>query len=235
VGVRCDYYSSPTIEYCLTSANYAGNITGNGSGIFCTNNSDPAIGYCNISQNGAGLGAFDGSAPSLELNPNLLQSNTSHHVVNLTGGVTIAAQSCYWYQNTGTPNYHPKSTKILGSVDYANALASPDSINPVFALGFPVPTTRKPVTALGRAHPNPFNPSIQIPFSLAIAGTVEISIYDVRGRLVRTLVRGERAAGEFSAVWDGVTDRGSPVASAVYFVRMRAGEYANSQKIILLK
>lgn len=235
VGVRCDYYSSPTIEYCLTSTNYAGNITGNGSGIFCTDHSDPRIGYCNISQNGVGVGAFDDSEPSLQLHPNTLVSNTSHHVVNLTEGVTIGAQVCYWYLNTGAPNYYPKSTKIMGSVDYTNALASPDSINPAFMLSLPVPTPPKLVTALGRAHPNPFNPSIQIPYSLATAGAVEIAIYDVAGRRVRTLIREERVAGEFSTVWDGVSDRGNRAASAVYFVRMRAGEYVNSQKIVLLK
>jgi hypothetical protein len=48
------------------------------------------------------------------------------------------------------------------------------------------------VTDLGHAHPNPFNPAIQVPFTLSTGADVQIDVYDVAGRLVRTLVRERR-------------------------------------------
>lgn len=233
VGVRCDYYSSPTIEHCITSASYSGAISENGIGIFCTDHSDPGIGSCSITGNETGVGASDDSEPALQgYGANKLMSNSDYHVVNLTPGVTINARINYWYQNTGSPNYYPKSTKILGSVDYANALGS--GPNPTSPGPMPDPEPAV-VTALGRAHPNPFNPTIQIPYSLKEAMDVEIEVFDVGGRLVRTLVDGRKDRGRYVAVWDGVGNRGTPTATAVYFVRMRAGSYVQTQKILLLK
>ncbi len=231
IGVQCDHYSSPTIERCITSASYLGNISENDAGIFCTDHSNPGIGVCGIIGNETGLAAFEDSEPALQqYGANKLISNTDYHVVSLTVGVTIAAQGNYWYKNTGSPDYYPKTTKILGSVDYTNALS-----------GAPNPTSLRPepesvfVTELGRAHPNPFNPTVQIPYSLKDATDVEIKVFDVRGRLVKTLVQERKDHGHYLAVWDGVSNQGTPAATAVYFVRMRAGTFVETQKIVLLK
>lgn len=233
VGVRCDYYSSPMIEHCITSASYAGEIDENGAAVFCTDHSDPGIGSCSISANETGVGAFDESEPTLNgYGANRLVSNADYHVVNTSQGITINARVNYWYQNTGAPNYYPKASKILGSVDYTGALGS--GPNPTSPRPLPAP---EPVivTGLGRAHPNPFNPTIQIPYSLNEATDVEIDVFDVSGRLVRTLVNERRDRGQYVVVWDGVGNRGTPTASAVYFVRMRAGTFVKTQKIVLIK
>ncbi|MBN1825687.1 MAG: immune inhibitor A [Candidatus Eisenbacteria bacterium] len=90
-------------------------------------------------------------------------------------------------------------------------------------------------TRLGRNRPNPFNPSTVISWSLARPGNVSLSIHDVSGRLVRTLVRGARDAGDQETVWDGRDDRGGAVASGVYFYRLRAGAFTETRKLVLLK
>ena len=71
------------------------------------------------------------------------------------------------------------------------------------------------------ARPNPFNPRTVIPFSLPRAGEVELGIYDVAGRLVRTLVSGELPPGDHEAVWRGLDARGRAVASGAYYARLR--------------
>jgi hypothetical protein len=84
--------------------------------------------------------------------------------------------------------------------------------------------------------PNPFNPSTTIGYEIPPAGAdVNISIYDVAGRRVRTLVHEHRPAGVFSVPWNGDDDRGQRVASGVYFYRMRAGSFVETRKMVLLK
>ncbi|MBC8423859.1 alpha amylase C-terminal domain-containing protein [bacterium] len=85
------------------------------------------------------------------------------------------------------------------------------------------------------AYPNPFNPRVTIAYELAQAGPARVSIHDVSGRRVRTLLTGQQAAGERRIVWDGLDDTGEGVASGVYFVRIAAGEATVMGKVVLLR
>jgi hypothetical protein len=95
--------------------------------------------------------------------------------------------------------------------------------------------TSQLVNRLHPNRPNPFNPTTTIRFSLARATRVEILIYDVGGRHVRTLVDGVREAGLHSVVWNGADDGGRPVGSGVFWYQMRAGEYRSNKKMVVLK
>ena len=92
---------------------------------------------------------------------------------------------------------------------------------------------------LGHAHPNPFNPLTTIGYSLAGRSSVTIRVYDLAGRVVRTLVDGETEPGEHKVVWDGTTAAGQRAASGVYFVRMEgtdeAGSFSLVGKAVMLK
>jgi nitrous oxidase accessory protein NosD len=234
-GIRLDHYSSASILHCIDSASYDGDITSNGVGIYCTDNADPNVGYCNISSNNTGVGIFDASEPDLDgYGANKFMSNSSKHVANLVVDTTVPATGNYWSTNSGSPNYYPNPSKISGSVDYTGALGSgpnPTSPRPPQ----PEPKPELVVTGLGQAHPNPFNPIVQIPFGVSSAMDVSIDIFDVNGRLVRSLLNGRKERGNHVVVWDGTTNNGSPTASAVYFVRMHAGTLTQTQKIVLLK
>ncbi len=84
--------------------------------------------------------------------------------------------------------------------------------------------------------PNPFNPTTQIRYSVATGGAVvDIRIFDVAGRMVRTLVDGRQDAGVHSVVWDGRDEHGRSMPSGVYFCRMRSGDYSQTRKIVLAK
>ena len=96
-----------------------------------------------------------------------------------------------------------------------------------------------PVARLHQPHPNPFNPVTTIAYTLTAPGRATIRVHDIAGRVVRTLVDDECGAGEHTVQWDGTTDRNTPAASGVYFVRMESGgrkaSHKEVRKLVLLK
>ncbi len=89
---------------------------------------------------------------------------------------------------------------------------------------------------LDEPFPNPFNPATTLRYELPRAGSVELRIYDVAGRLVRSLRSGEvEAAGRREAVWDGRDDAGRAAAAGAYVVRLSAGGEARSRRLLLVK
>jgi len=97
-------------------------------------------------------------------------------------------------------------------------------------------TLRPRTYYLSANFPNPFNPSTTIEYALPQAGSVELSVYDVLGRQVRTLVQDpQQAAGFYTAQWDGRDSAGRPAGSGVYFFRLQAGNFTRTQKMTLLK
>lgn len=90
-------------------------------------------------------------------------------------------------------------------------------------------------TELGPNHPNPFNPQTTIEFALANAGHVQLAVFDVAGRAVRTLTNDSYQPGSYRLNWDGRDDRGQSVASGVYFYRLSTQGYVQTRKMTLLK
>jgi flagellar hook assembly protein FlgD len=88
---------------------------------------------------------------------------------------------------------------------------------------------------LGQNHPNPFNPSTSISFQLPSPSHAVISIFDVRGSLVRTLVDETMSAGPHQVEWNGRDDGGNIVGSGVYFYRLAAGGHSQAKKMVILK
>ncbi|MFQ5649853.1 MAG: PKD domain-containing protein [bacterium] len=83
--------------------------------------------------------------------------------------------------------------------------------------------------------PNPFNPGTQISYALPRQASVRIDIYDLLGRQVRTLVDETMPAGRHAIVWDGRDQHGQAAASGVYIYRIRAGEFVESRRMLLVK
>ncbi len=89
--------------------------------------------------------------------------------------------------------------------------------------------------ALQQNHPNPFNPTTTIGYSLSAADEVRLVVYDARGALVKVLVDEAKTAGEYSAVWNGLDNNGNAVASGVYFYRLIVGQHITAKKRVMLK
>ena len=94
-----------------------------------------------------------------------------------------------------------------------------------------VPTS----TALSNVYPNPFNPSTTIDYTLSVSSDVALSIYDMQGRIVRSLVSGNQDAGTYNVIWNGLNESGEQSASGIYLVMMEANGNIYQQSITLLK
>jgi hypothetical protein len=88
---------------------------------------------------------------------------------------------------------------------------------------------------LGQNYPNPFNPSTTIGYTVASDSPVQITIFNVKGQRVATLVDALKTPGNYNATWDGRNDQGRLVATGVYFYRLRVGSYSSVKKMVLLK
>lgn len=88
---------------------------------------------------------------------------------------------------------------------------------------------------LSSNYPNPFNPTTTWSFEVAKPGDVELVVYDLLGRSVKTLVQKQMAAGRYSASWNGSNDFGEHMASGAYIIRMKAGEFIALRKATLLR
>ena len=151
-------------------------------------------------------------------------------------------------QTAAAPSAHPAALAMLNAADVqgwlaqARGLALTDATSQrgiifleqlLFAL---IPKE----TALLSNYPNPFNPETWIPYRLAHAADVQITIYNTRGTVVRRLDVGHQSAGFYTdraqaAYWDGRNSRGELVASGLYFYQLRAGDYTALRRMVVVK
>ena len=91
------------------------------------------------------------------------------------------------------------------------------------------------IFALHQNYPNPFNPVTTLRYDLPENGYVNITIYDMLGRKVKTLINQTQDAGYRSVIWDATNDYGKPVSAGIYLYQIQAGEYISTKKMALLK
>ena len=88
---------------------------------------------------------------------------------------------------------------------------------------------------LQQNYPNPFNPVTTLIYSLTEENMVKITVYDMLGRKVRTLVNAAREAGCWSVRWDATNDQGGPVSDGVYLYQIRTDKFSETKKMIFIK
>jgi hypothetical protein len=89
--------------------------------------------------------------------------------------------------------------------------------------------------SLGQNYPNPFNASTQIRYQLDAASLVELEVCSLAGQRIRVLADGVQEEGIYQVSWDGGDQEGRPVASGVYFCRLKAGEQVQVRRMLLLR
>jgi len=125
--------------------------------------------------------------------------------------------------------------------EWINDVPNVQSLAPEFQGGSITLDSRTPAAslptefALSQNVPNPFNPSTIVEYALPKDAQVNLSIYNVLGQHVTTLVNELQRAGKQTVTWDGTDASGVSVASGVYFYKIRAGDYSNTKKMLLLK
>lgn len=141
------------------------------------------------------------------------------------GEKEAAGQQIYTYNNASQ----------LSEVNYLFNSGSGLALQSTTVLNWDVATSKEPKFdissfRLNPAYPNPFNPSTNITYSMAHAGEIKISVYDVLGRHVATLINGVQPAGEHRVQFDA-----SSLSSGLYIVSMQAADYQKIQMITLMK
>ena len=120
--------------------------------------------------------------------------------------------------------------KITGMLNDLSGNVTGWASNTVSVLGDLSLTNMPTEVSLSPAYPNPFNPSTNLSYTIAEAGNIALSVYDINGRLVESLVDSYQEAGNYNAVWNA-----SFVSSGVYFVRLSTSSDILTQKVMLIK
>jgi len=126
-----------------------------------------------------------------------------------------------------TDGYH------LGSLEYY-----PDEMKEYYTGGSAVennPANGSNSFELKNNYPNPFNPTTTIDYSLKNNVNVELSVYNVVGQKVKTLVNSTKTSGSHSVKWKGLNEAGQKVSSGIYFYRLKSGSNVEMKKMMLLK
>jgi hypothetical protein len=180
-------------------------------GIYCDGQSDLTISCSDVFDNSGGdwagcTGPSPGVAGNISLDPQFCD--------RLAGDLRLAASSpCLPGGNTCAVQ--------MG----ARAEGCP---------GIPVAVEVPRRSRLGFSRPNPFNPRTSIPYEVGFPGQVELSVFDARGRRVRTLVNRNQSAGEYVSVWDGNDDRGRSLGAGSYLIRLKTKDGVETSKVLLL-
>lgn len=186
-----------------------------------------------------------GKLQRMNLNGSRFEPNL---IVNLDAprGVAVdtVAKKVYW-----TEKNRIRRANLDGSnrQDVATGLGSPVGIvlgiAPVQTNVAAAPAAAAAIpntTALHPNYPNPFNPETWIPYQLATAADVTVTIYDLHGVRIRQLALGHQPAGVYqsrsrAAYWDGRNSLGEPVASGLYFYTLTAGDFTATRKLLIRK
>jgi parallel beta-helix repeat protein len=217
---------------------------GDGGGIVCAYGSQPTITSCTISNNDLdGVYSFGGASPIIH-NCNITD-NIGYGVNNTTDTVIIDAESNWWGDASGP--YHPSTNPSgMGSLvsDYVDF--SPWLTNP----GVEEYKTTAPLVLKLQVTPNPCRYATTIRYSILARPASQgeagdsrfsirnptIAIYDAGGRLVRSFDLESSIENQGSAIsWYGDDNSSRKLPSGVYFVKLSAGDYAESEKILLIK
>jgi subtilisin-like proprotein convertase family protein len=149
-----------------------------------------------------------------KLNQQLLTSSTGHiQFVDSGEGLTAGQQVFYSY------------AMVIGG----NELGRSEEVEVEFTSGLPT------VFALHGNYPNPFNPMTTIKFDMPRQAHVKLAIYDIAGRLVKTLVDEVRPAATHTVVWDGSDRNGRRVASGTYYYVVQSDSFRAVEKMMLVK
>ena len=163
-----------------------------------------------------------------------VQSNSDFFVC-----VKINESYAISYDNNG--NLSGRSFFSSDGINYSNSISNYGDINIRSKISYENELKAEIITDypvkfhLKTAYPNPFNPITSLRYDLPNDGLVNITIYDMMGRIVKTLVNGSQTAGYKSIQWNATNDRNEPVSAGLYLYTIQTGEFRQTKKMVLLK
>ncbi|MCL4547839.1 MAG: T9SS type A sorting domain-containing protein, partial [Bacteroidetes bacterium] len=187
--------------------------------------------YNPISQRGFIIGGYNETNKAL--------ASVEQVVVNQDGSISITSDPKLKLNKARTNlmavNYKGK-VAVFGGKD-ANGKVVPDVeiLEDTTATGVHTENVLPTEDKLYQNYPNPFNPSTTITFQLAKTASVSLDIYSVIAQHIVTLSSGEFSAGTYSIHWNGEDKFNNLVPSGIYFLQLRAGNFIQTRKMVLLK
>ena len=260
-GVMYNTSSSPVLTNCVVTDNESGCV---GNGIYSVQFSDPVITncilsgsdvvydgsysaavvtYCNIQQSGYDDPALHNNAAD----PLFVDAAAGDFRLQAASPCIDAGNSQALPLDVCDADQDGDCDEVLPVDMYGNARCSDDPATAdtgqgpgaVVDMGVhevgnisAVPELRAPRLA---GYPNPFNPRITLDYAVERTGPVRLEVYDLQGKLVRTLVRDRREAGDHTCVWDGHDEHGRRVGAGVYLARLRTVAGQMTRKLALVK
>jgi hypothetical protein len=222
-GARAQYGGGPTLTGNTFTLNQNGFACGDSSAPFLSGNTFDANSLSGLYVSGDAGVRMGGTLEDANDSVN----RGAYHVFNLSANAVVAEYN--WWDDLC-----PDPAWFFGPIDYTPWTDESHS-------GVYYDCTGVPEWESGRAYasenfPNPFNPRTTIRYAVpSTGGSVRLTVYDLRGRKVRTLVDEEKSGGEYVAIWQGRDDSGRELGSGVYFYRMEIGDYQVERKMVLLK
>ncbi len=158
-----------------------------------------------------------------------LTDNTTNSTIDLTQQseltFTTAAKGSFLSSGTEAIPVYPELGNSYFTVTISYSEMDTDNEEGIMPIQY----------ALHQNYPNPFNPITTLRYELPENGLVNITIYDMLGRKVKTLVNQTQDAGYRSVVWDATNDNGKPVSAGIYLYQIQADVYMQAKKMVLLK
>lgn len=226
-GLACTY-GSPILTKVDILRNKA--WTWIGGGIYCMGTSSPNIDSSSISNN-AGDGVYCQNSSNPTINWTNIHGNTGYAIYS-SSSATINAEYNWWGDSGGPP-----SNAIYGQVDYDPWLT--DSVH--WQLGISMLEVITPLIIDVKVIPNPFTHMTDIRYQItdnrgqsAGDGTT-LRIYDATGRLVRDLGQLSVIGHQSSVSWDGTDQANRQLGSGVYFIKLTAGDYEATEKVLYVR
>lgn len=156
----------------------------------------------------------------------------------LPGAGTTTETQSYSYADTSAQSGETYFYQLISVHNDSSSYAHPPieiSVGPFTSVDPRVDRGWPESFALAQNYPNPFNPSTTIRFYLPVRSQVDLSIYNMAGQLVRTLVAGPKNAGTYSIFWDATDAQGRQVASGSYLYVLKAAEFVSQKRLLFLK
>jgi parallel beta-helix repeat protein/putative cofactor-binding repeat protein/predicted outer membrane repeat protein len=242
-GISSTHESNPEITNCTISENSANE---NGGGIWCWDNSNPILVNCIIWNDTPEEIYFgvDNYPNSITISYSDIQGGETGIVTNNNGIVNwlegnIDADPLF--VDPGNGDYHlTENSPCIDAGDPTSPLDPDGTIADMGAFyyhqGNDVDDNEIQVVEFNLSnYPNPFNPTTTINYQLPAVSKVQLSIYNIKGQLVKELVNKVLSSGEHSAIWNGRDSNDKRVGSGIYFYKLKAGDYQKVKKMVLVK
>jgi hypothetical protein len=164
----------------------------------------------------------------------IFECNASNVVHQWYDTTAQSGMNYYYYiqsKDDGTQNDLYPGTPLYSSVFLTMTTTPASLITGVAENTADIPTE----FSLKQNYPNPFNPTTVISYRLPAFSSVKLTVYNVLGHRIKTLVNSFQNAGEHSLVWDATDERNNPISSGIYFYKFETNDHILQKKMILLR